>query len=170
MVMLVHIAPENRVKRILRSGIAPARGRVWAFPVLASYTLTHSWSRELKRSGATTLASITFRVPDDEIVLARHYREEPREMTAAEAVGTILRQADPRGYEIMVPRRIQPSEIVRARTLPKAIGWRYYPEAKGQRPWACDCDFCQPKGAVNAKRDRARVAERIRLLDAARKP
>lgn len=169
MAMLVHIAPENRVKRILRGGIAPANGHVWAFPVLASYTLTHSWSRELKRFGATTLAAITFRLPDDEVVLARHYREVPREMTAAEAVGTIRRQADPRGYEIMVARRILASEIVRARALPKAIGWRYFPEAKGKQPWACDCEFCQPKGEVNARRDRARVVERVRALDAKRK-
>jgi hypothetical protein len=88
-------------KRIARNGINPAQGFVWAFPVLASYTLTHSWSRELKRRRRTTLAATTFLVPDDEIVLTRHYREDHCTITAAEAVGFIRSRPDPRGYEIM---------------------------------------------------------------------
>ena len=135
----MHITADNLVKRILRNGIAPVHGMVWAFPVLESYTLTHSWSRELKRTGRTTLSAITCRVPDEEIVLARHYRDERRAMTAAEAVGLIRDKPDPRGYEIMLLRRVAPSDIVRVRTLPKAIGWRYFPEAKGKQPWLCDC-------------------------------
>ena len=87
MTLFVHIAPENRAAVIRRTGIAPTRWRpdpsahpewdraVWAFPVLPSYTLTHSWARELKRSGRSTLAAIAFRVPDDEARFARHYRE-----------------------------------------------------------------------------------------------
>ncbi len=168
MTLLVHITADNLVKRILRNGIAPVRGMVWAFPVLDSYTLTHSWSRELKRTGRTTLSAITFRVPDDEIVLARHYRDERRAMTAAEAVGLIRGRSDPRGYEIMLSRRVAPSDIVRVRALPKAIGWRYFPEAKGKQPWLCDCEFCVPQGEVKATRQRARLADRIRKADAAR--
>jgi hypothetical protein len=80
MPLLVHIAPGNEANSIARSGIAarripggqdlPFAKAVWAFPVLPSYTLTNSWSRELKRWRTTTLAAITFRVPDDESVLA----------------------------------------------------------------------------------------------------
>ena len=135
MPLLVHIAPGNEANSISRNGIAPRRiagggGRefpfervVWAFPVLPSYTLTHSWSREMKRWRATTLAAITFRVPDDEPVLALHYNNRPRRystMTAAEAVSIIAGLEDPRGYEIMLSRRIMPKEIVRARPLPKS--------------------------------------------------
>jgi hypothetical protein len=166
--LLVHITAENLAKRIVRNGITPARGFVWAFPVLENYTVTHSWSRELKRTGRTTLSAITFRVPDEEIVLARHYREERRAMTAVEAVGFIRSRPDPRGYEIMLTRRVAPTEIVRVRVLPKAIGWRYYPEAKGKSPWLCDCEVCVPRGEVKASRQRGRVAERIRQADAAR--
>ena len=164
----MHITAENLAKRITRNGITPLRGFVWAFPILKSYTLTHSWSRELKRTGMTTLAAISFRVPHDEIVFARHYREQRRAMTAAEAVGYIRGRSDPRGYEIMLPRRVKPGEIVRVRVLPKAIGWRYYPEAKGKSPWMCDCEFCSARGEVNASRQRARLAERIRRADAGR--
>jgi hypothetical protein len=70
-----------------------------------SYTLTHSWSRELKRRRRTTLAATTFLVPDDEIVLTRHYREDHCAITAAEAVGFIRSRPDPRGYEIMSTQR-----------------------------------------------------------------
>jgi hypothetical protein len=160
--LLVHITRENVAKRVVRNGINPAQGFVWAFPVLASHTLTHSWSRELKRRGRTTLAAITFLVPDDENVLTRHYREDHCTMTAAEAVGFIRSRSDPRGYEIMLPRRVHPSEIVRVHVLSKAIGWRYYPEAKGKPPWMCDCAFCVPRGEVKAKRQRAHLAARIR--------
>jgi hypothetical protein len=154
--LLVHITAENLAKRITRNGITPVRGFVWAFPILKSYTLTHSWSREMKRTGRTTLSAISFRVPDDEMVFARHYREERRVMTAAGAVGYIRGRPDPRGYEIMLPRRINPREIVRVRVLPKAIGWRYSPEAKGKSPSMCECEFCSTRGEVNASRQRTR--------------
>ena len=167
MTLLVHVTAENLAKRIARNGITPVQGFVWAFPILESYTLTHSWSREMKRTGRTTLSAISFRVPDDEMVFARHYRKQRRAMTAAEAVGYIRGRPDPRGYEIMLPRRVTRSEIVRVRVLPKAIGWRYYPEAKGKAPWMCDCVLCAARGEVNASRQRARVAERIRRADAA---
>jgi hypothetical protein len=87
-------------------------------------------------------------------------------MTAAEAVGYIRSRPDPRGYEIMLPRRVLPREIVRVRALPSAFGWRYFPEAKGKAPWMCDCVMCISRGEVNARRQRERVAERIRRADA----
>jgi hypothetical protein len=164
MPLLVHIAPVSAAKSIRRNGIAPSRlytrdnsaGRfVWAFPVLPSYTLTHSWSRELKRSGTRTLVAVTFRVGDDEPVLAEHYRNPRQQMTAAEAVARIRDTEDPRGTEIMIPRRIRPSEIVRIRVLPEAVGWRYAPTAKNRYP--CDCPMCLPKGEVNARRYRERI-------------
>jgi hypothetical protein len=172
--LLVHIAPGNEASAIARSGIAPRRihgggGRgfpftraVWAFPVLPSYTLTHSWSREMKRWRATTLSAITFRVPDDEPVMAHHYNKPARQMAAAEAVGMISALDDPRGYEIILGRRIEPREIVRVRSLPKAIGWRYSPESKGKPALACDCPICLPRGEVNARRFRERVYDRMR--------
>jgi hypothetical protein len=83
-------------------------------------------------------------------------------MTAAEAVGLILATEDPRGYEIMLSRRIGPKDIVRVRPLPKAVGWRYYPDAKNQPAKTCDCPMCMPTGEVNARRFRERVKSRMR--------
>jgi hypothetical protein len=171
MPLLVHIAPGNEANSISRSGIAarripgadlPFARVVWAFPVLPSYTLTHSWSREIKRWRTTTLAAITFRVPDDEPVLASHYSRQAQPMTAAQAVGLILAAEDPRGYEIMLSRRIARQEIVRVRPLPKAVGWRYYPDAKNQPAKMCDCPMCLPIGEVKARRFRERVKSRMR--------
>jgi hypothetical protein len=175
MPLLVHIAPANQASRIARNGIAPRRipgggagsalpfdRAVWAFPVLPSYTLTHSWSRELKRTGATSLVAATFRTPDDEPVMARHYMRPPRLMTASEAAGFIASAEDPRGYEIMISRRITPSEILRVRPLPRAVGWRYHPGAKGRPAVMCDCPMCLPRGEVKARRFRERVYDRMR--------
>lgn len=174
MALFVHIAPEPRLKAILRNGIAPTAWSpdptahpdidrvVWAFPVLESYTLTHSWSRELKRLGQTTLAAITFRISDGELVFGRHYREQPVLMPAAAAVAAIRAAQDARGHEVMIPRRIRPDEIVRGRVLAKTFGWRYAPHLKGTAPNACDCPFCVPRGEVNAARDRRRLWARMR--------
>jgi hypothetical protein len=172
--LLVHIAPENNANAIRRNGIAPRRlgapleafpdvdRLVWAFPVLPSYTLTHSWARELKRQGATTLVAVTFRVADDEKVLASHYAQKPVAMTAAEAVGIIRAAGDARGYQIVLARRIRPWEIVRIETLPRATGWRYWPDARGGPARLCDCPICAPRGEVKAKRYRDRVKARMK--------
>lgn len=171
---LVHIAAENEAGAIRRNGIRATRYRpdpgahpehdrvVWAFPVLASYTLTHSWSRELKRLGRTALAAITFDIDDDEPVYVRHYQNAPHLASAAAAVGIVRAQADPRGFEIMVPRRIGPGEIVRVRELPKAIGWRYRPAARNSPMRLCDCPYCMPRGEVNARRYREAVQAKMR--------
>ncbi len=180
MPLLVHIAPENEARDIARRGIRATRWRpdpkghpehdrvVWAFPVLDSYTLTHSWARELKRWGRSTLAAFTFRVDDGEPVYVRHFSNEALLSTAAEAVGLVRAAPDPRGYEIMLPRRIEASEIVRWRVLPKAIGWRYWPAAKNLPMRLCDCPCCLPRGEVRAQRYRERVRER--MLAAGLKP
>ncbi len=174
MPLLVHIAPANQMKKIARNGIAPRRipgggpGKefpfdrvVWAFPVLPSYTLTHNWSRELKRWDASSLVAVTFRIADGEQVLARHFGARPAQMSAASTAGFVASAHDPRGYEIIVPRRIQPNEIVRVRPLPKAVGWRYEPDAKGKAPIARNCPMCLPKGEVKAGRFRERVYARM---------
>lgn len=172
---LVHIAPEADARKIRRNGIrarkvrgwiAGAERLVWAFPVLPSYTLTHSWMRELKRLGVTSLVAVTFKLDDGEAVFARHYRAAPVAMTAAEAVGLIRAETDPRGFEIIVPRSIAPAEIARLSALPKGIGWRYFPEAKTSDRRPCECPMCAPRGEVKARRYRDRLPELQRRYDA----
>jgi hypothetical protein len=184
---LVHLTPESNLKAIRRSGLAPTRlggwharydRFVWAFPVLESYTLTHQWMRELKRHGARTLAAVRIRIPDDEPVLVGHFREARRTMSAAEAVGLVRNAESPLGYEIMIPRRIAPHEIVDAFVPRRAVGWRYYPEVKAARRYPCDCPVCMPRGEVKAARYRRRIGDirqrweltRTRLADRDRAP
>jgi hypothetical protein len=166
MARLVHITADTDAARIRRSGLRARRlaglvsGEdrfVWAFPVLPSYTLTHQWGRELKRWGRNTLAAVTFVLDDDETVYVRHYLRDPIAATAAKATGLIRAVEDARGYEVLVPRRIAPGEIVSVRTLPAAVGWRYAPTLKGEDRWPCDCPVCVPWGEVKARRYRERV-------------
>jgi hypothetical protein len=159
-----HLAPEPLAKRIRRSGIQPTRvgawlglgaydRLVWAFPVTPSFTLSHQWLRELKRTGARAMVAVTFRIGDEEPVLARHYNEPPRAMTAAEAAGLILAQPKPLGYEVMIPRRIRPAEIIAVRHVPQKIGWRTAPDRRTL--WVCSCPVCVAPGTVKSARRRA---------------
>jgi hypothetical protein len=184
MARFIHLAPEPLAKRVWRSGIRPTRigdwfarsgirgldRAVWAFPVMPSFTLSHQWLRELKRKGARTLVAVTFRIEDDELVLARHYRQKPQPMTAAEAIGAILAQPEPLGYEVMVPRRIKPSEIVAVRSVPQKVGWRTIPDRKRMTIIGCTCPMCIPPGTVKSAQRRAKLERRNvspleRLLD-----
>lgn len=171
MTRLVHIAAEAEARKIRKNGIAPTKVKgwvtgedrfVWAFPVLPSYTLTYQWARELKRWGRTTLAAVTVDLPGSEPVFARHFSSAPCRMTVDEAVGLIRGAEDPRGYEVMIPRRVDPAEITRITTLPAAIGWRYSPASKNKPLALCDCPVCMPRGEVKASRYRARVKAEMR--------
>lgn len=166
MARLVHIAPESEAKKIKRNGISPRRMKgwieghdrfVWAFPVLESYTITHQWMRELKRSGANTLVAVTIKIPDKEPVAVRHYASAPKVVAAAEAVRAIREADDKLGWETVILRRVESDEIQGVRILPKGIGWRYFPDAKNKPFKTCDCPYCMPRGEVKAARYRARV-------------
>lgn len=64
------------------------------------------------------------------------------------AEGLTVTQAKPKqlpssveGYEVIFSRKIKLREIIRVKRLPQVIGWRYFPEAKGQSPCVClECD------------------------------
>lgn len=170
MTTLVHLTPEKNGARILRSGIAAgSTGRLgdrgsYCMPVLASYELTYQWTRELRRSGQRTLVAVHFRIPDDEPVTVGRYSAEPTRMSAARAAGLIGALADPRGYEIFVPRPVTAAEIHRVREIPRVVGWRYFPNAHGRRP--CGCPACLRRGEYKASDIRARCYP----ADAPRRP
>ena len=112
--MFVHLAPEKRVKSILRNGISRLRKHkagvqgVFAMPVMRNFFVSHQWLRELKRRGQGAIAGIYFRIPDDEIVWVGHYNQAHQSMTAAEAAATILAAEPSEGFEVIIPRRIAP--------------------------------------------------------------
>lgn len=158
----VHLAPESRVKLIRRNGISRLRrstdrlpSGIFAVPVTRSFYVSHQWLRELKRGGHRTIVGIYFRVSDEEEVWVGHYRSSHQKMTASEAVAEFMAAENREGWEVVVPRRVTPGELVRVRSLPQIVGWRYFPEAKGKMPF-CGCKYCT-RGEFGARRLRKRL-------------
>lgn len=159
--MFVHLAPESETESIRRNGIKPRRVRypevvgfermVFAMPVTNNYFVSHQWLRELRRAGQRTFVAVYFRIPDDELVMVGHYHEVHEVVTAAEAVGIIFNAEQAEGFEVVIPRKIEPAEIHRVKSLPQITGWRVHPGAKGTKP--CGCSFCT-KGTIKSRRIR----------------
>jgi hypothetical protein len=140
--MFVHLTTESRIPRIRRNGIARLRKGVgtsiegvYAVPITLSFYASHQWLRELKRRNQGPIAGIYFRVPDEQLVWVGHYGHELRLVTAAQAVAQFAKADDQLGWEVVVPRRIEPNEIHKTRRLHQVIGWRFFPKAKGCRPF-----------------------------------
>jgi hypothetical protein len=159
----VHLTPASAAQAVRRGGIRPHHHRglgirgVFAMPVLPAYVLTHQWGRELRRGGVRSVVAVHFRVRDDEDVWVGHYGRTPASTTAAEAAGLIMAAADPRGYEVFIPRKIAAKEINRLRPVNPVTGWRYMPGAHGTPP--CACPVCLPAGSYGASRIRARYGD-----------
>jgi hypothetical protein len=153
MPLLVHLAPKKNVGAIRRSGIKSRRridGATFAMPVLKNFIVTHQWMRELRRRGQRSFCGVYFQIPDDEIVSFGHYNNLHVEISAAAAVGAIMKADDPLGMQIIVRRRIAPREIVKIRPLPQGIGWRYSPKAH-ETPLCC-CPACVWRGEAFSRR------------------
>jgi hypothetical protein len=166
MPVFVHLTSHRNLPAIRRGGIGRtkrSRG-VYALPVTRNFYVSHQWLRELKRHGGGTIVGVYFRIPDDEMVEVGHYDRGRVPMTAAAAVALMMdaEQRDPaaargrdqaskavqrgrampsspEGYEVLIPRAVERSEIVRVKVLPQVVGWRYRPRANGTRPCACLC-------------------------------
>ena len=161
--MFVHLTSEKSIPSIRRAGIKPrdwAEGQhrvVFAMPVLPDFYISHQWLRELKGGGARTIAGVYFRLDDKEPVLVGHYNSNHQEMSSAEATSLIMNAEKPEGFEILIPRKILPSEIHKTRALPQVLGWRYYPGAHGTAP--CGCPFCQQYGRPGSRKLRDRFEQ-----------
>lgn len=169
MPVFVHLTSHRNVTSIRRGGLALVKRRfrprgVYALPVTRNFYVSHQWLRELKRLGGGTMVGVYFRVPDDEMVEVGHFNSHHVTMTAAEAVALMMqaeqrdpaaeREKDkasravqrqrvlpssPEGFEVIIPRKIDPSEILRVKALPQVVGWRYRPGANGEPPCTCIC-------------------------------
>lgn len=158
MARFVHLTSEKNVKSVLRSGIRASaklphlpRG-VYAMPITRNFYISHQWLRELKRAGQRSLCAVYFTIGDYEEVWVGHYTDNHKLMTAAEAIGLILHQEKAEGYEVLIPRKVLPSEVRRIRNLPQVLGWRFVPGAHGKKP--CSCPICLPKGEIKSRRIR----------------
>jgi hypothetical protein len=125
-------------------------------------------------------------VPDDEPVTIGHYNSPHVSMTAAEAVRLMMSvehrhpvaerkhegmmdglpddsvlPSSPEGFEVIVPRRIKRSEIIRIKRLPEVVEWRYKPGAHGHPPCAC---LCCERGQYGVQK-LARAVEKAQARD-----
>lgn len=162
MAWFVHLTPEKNSARVRRSGLSPVsrsrsddpRPGLYCTPLLADYTLTYQWSREIKRWKSHRLAAVHFRIPDDTTVTVGHYGKAPEPVSAAQAVARFLSLSpeEMRGYEVFLPRGVAAQEVRRIRSLNRPVGWRYRPNAHGHRP--CACPACLDKGEYRISRIR----------------
>lgn len=162
MAMFVHLTPETRIPRIRRSGIARLRrafgaspAGIYAVPVARNFYASHQWLRELKRANRGPIAGVYFRVPDEEQVWLGHYGKAHQLVTAAGAVAHFMDADDSAGWEVIIPRRIEATEIHKTRQLPQVIGWRFSPTSKGKPPF-CTCKFCT-RGEYGSAKMRKRL-------------
>ena len=146
MPILLHITDERFEARIRRSGITPSKGSgvVYCMPVTQSHLVSHQWVRELKLGGTKNFLGVYFRLPSDEPVWSGKFHEEHRQHGLGDAIARLRSLDDPLGFEVLVPRKILPSELHRLRPIHQRTGWRYYPGAHGKRP--CGCPACQRSG------------------------
>jgi hypothetical protein len=153
MTRLVHITTAGSASRIARGGTRPG---LYAMAVLPSFTLTHQWVRETRRFQPGVLVAVDLSVPSSLPVTVGHYGRERSPLPASEAAGLLRSLDDPRGYEIVVPVALPASAVVRVRSVPQGVGWRYVPGAHGRRP--CACPVCLLPGTYGAGRVRRRFS------------
>lgn len=193
MPVFVHLTSQRNLPSIRRVGIGLVKKRsrprgVYALPVTPNFYIAHQWVRELKRSGGGTIVGVYFRIPDEELVEVGHYDSLHLQLRAAEAAALMMeaerqdpaaaREADakskgvrmgrrlptsPEGFEVIVRRRIEPSEILRVKAVPQVVGWRYRPGAKGRAPCLCIC--CE-RGSYGARR----LLRKVEQAEAAGRP
>ncbi len=171
MTMLVHLIDERSAASVKRSGLRGgdctihASGKavslldaVYAMPVLPNFFASHQWLRELKRRGMRSIAAAYFRQRADTLVWVGKYNAEHRLVPLGHAAGLIMREPDPRGWQLVLPHSIPAKAIHAIRSIPQVIGWRFYPESHDKAPWKCLCEFCirsasgEPKARAHLRR------------------
>lgn len=164
MPVLVHLADKKNSNKILKTGIKLGKiiNGIYCMPVTQNFLVSHQWLRELKRSGVKNIVGVYFRLNSAEKVWAAHYNQVHKEITIGTAIKHLLQLEDPLGYEIIILRKIEASEILYTRDLPQVLGWRYKPHSKETRPY-CTCPYCIPVGSIKSKKLKDRLdAEKLK--------
>lgn len=150
---LVHLADAKEAKRILKNGIKPGKHRssVFFMPVSQDFFGSHQWLRELKRCGIKTFVGVYFRLNSSEAVWYGHYNEKHSKGPLGEGIRDFLDREDRLGYEFLIERKVEASEIVKVRDLPQGVGWRYQPHSH-RKESLCTCPVCVSNGDINARK------------------
>jgi hypothetical protein len=173
MPILVHLTSHKNVSKIMRSGIIGVKRNVYCefegqqlnkelkkavycMPILQNYYISHQWLRELKRGGQKNFVGIYFRIESEQLVWVGRYNQPHIQLTVNEAIAIIMNTPKPQGYEIIIPRAINSSEIHKVKHLPQVLGWRYCPKAHSNKP-TCACPMCIPIGSIKSNKLRERL-------------
>ncbi len=147
MAVFIHLFDERNASSIRKNGIKISKNSnkeikgVFAYPQTENFVVNHQWMRELRRRAGQNILAARFRISDNTEVLVGKYNEESIVTSASNAIGIVRQHIDPMGLEVIVTRPIKPREIISIYKPPKVSGWRYYPNAKGEKP--CGCPYCQ---------------------------
>jgi hypothetical protein len=165
---LVHLAPEKLTRRIERSGLrgspcsvtvdgvaVEVQEAIYAMPVVPDLSITYQWARELRQWGRGRLVAVHFNVPSSEPVYVGRYGSEKKVGTAGKMISGLLQK--PFGSEVLVPRRIGKSEIIRIANIRQDIGWVENPDTPHK--FDCVCVACLPSGAARLNRRLRRAYE-----------
>jgi len=123
-------------------------------PVLPNFYVSHQWLRELKTTGVKSYIGVYFKLPSSEMVYAGRYGKPHKHITLGEAIREIMSLEDPLGYELIINRKIVPSEITKIKNLPQNIGWRYFPGSHNKKP--CNCEYCL-RGSIKGRKTLKRL-------------
>jgi hypothetical protein len=146
--VLTHLIPANLAARARKNGLKAGAHGLYCMPLLPNYFISHQWMRELKRRGQRTFVAIDFRLRSDEKIAIGHYNHEKVTTSVGKAIADVMRSADPRGWELILPRSVAADEIVNVRPVARVVGWRYFPGAHARKP--CACRYCL-RGEYNSR-------------------
>jgi hypothetical protein len=156
MTHFVHLSDAKLIPAIRKNGIKAGEVRngslkgFYCTPVTKSVYKTHQWLRELKRRGIKTIDAVQFYLPPSENVFVGLYNEDYISVSASEAANIFETHETGLGLEVVVPRTVTATEIHSIYSPSQVTGWRFHPDAKGQKPF-CGCKFCN-RGEINAYR------------------
>jgi hypothetical protein len=144
MAVFIHVADARDAVMIRRNGLAAHSTKitvagtrtvlraVYCVPVVADYQATFQWMRELRRRGYRTSVGVQFRIDDNELVFLGKFARPHVRITAAAASGMYLKNPDPRGLQVLIPRPVRAAELMKIRRAPTIVGWRYSPTARSE--------------------------------------
>jgi hypothetical protein len=173
---LVHLARASALRGIERAGIRGARtfvlaegertkleDAVYAMPVLPDFSVTHQWTRELRRVHDERMIAVYFSLSSDAEVLVGRYNLSHARLPLGDAIARLMRS--PMGCELIVPRSIVKREVKSIREIRQLVGWTELPEA--ERKFDCLCAVCVAPGTRDLMH-RVRAAFERHVLEARR--
>lgn len=150
---LIHIADEKDAKQILKNGIKIGKHSkgVFFMPLTQDFFGSHQWIRELKRGGVKTMVGVYFKLKSEESVWYGKYYEKHVKGPLGTGIGKFLDEKDRLGFEFLIERKIEASEIHKIKRIPQNVGWRYSPDSH-ERPLNCACPICISFGEINSRK------------------